>query len=473
MLPASFRNRSARHVLEGFGRAQVAACRYVAPRSIDELARALTEISREGLTATFRGTGNSYGDASLNHAGVVVDTSRLRSVLAWDAETGIIDVEPGVTIEDLWRHTLQDGYWPYVVPGTMKPTLAGCLAANIHGKNNFVAGPIGEHVLEFELLVPTGETLQCSREKNPDIFYAAIGGMGLLGAMTRIRLRLKRVASGRLRVQPIMGRNLDEMFDKFRQHLSDSDYLVGWVDCLAAGSSLGRGEIHAAYHLKPGEDPDALDSLRPEQQDLPPRLFGFPMSRLWQVMRLFTNNWGVRLTNTAKYYSARLSANRAYLQSHVAFAFLLDYVPNWRLAYGPGGLIQYQIFVPDGTARDCFRDILKLGQEAGLPSYLGVLKRHRPDRFLLSHAVDGWSLALDFRVTRSNRAHLWSLTERMTERVLAAGGRFYFAKDSVLRPMDVERAYGQEKISQFLALKQRLDPNRVLSSDLFRRTILP
>ena len=49
----------------------------------------------------------------------------------------MIEAEPGLTIEGLWRRTIQDGYWPAVVPGTMLPTLGGCLAMNIHGKNNF------------------------------------------------------------------------------------------------------------------------------------------------------------------------------------------------------------------------------------------------------------------------------------------------------------------------------------------------
>jgi FAD/FMN-containing dehydrogenase len=157
----------------------------------------------------------------------------------------------------------------------------------------------------------------------------------------------------------------------------------------------------------------------------------------------------------------------------VAFAFLLDYVPNWRLAYGPGGFIQYQVFVPHATAREALKDVLALCQQAKMPSFLGVFKRHRPDDFLLSHALDGWSLAMDFPVTARNKNRLWALTERLTERVIAAGGKFYFAKDSVLRSGDVERAYGRAKLDQFLAIKAQLDPNGALSSDLWTRAIAP
>ena len=114
---------------------------------------------------------------------------------------------------------------------------------------------------------------------------------------------------------------------------------------------------------------------------------------------------------------------------------------------------------------------MQLCQREGLPPYLGVLKRHRPDPFLLSHALEGWSLAMDFRVTRANRERLWALTAKVTEQVLDVGGRFYFAKDAVLRSEDVERMFGAEPLRQFRALRDTVDPERLLSSGLSRRVL--
>jgi decaprenylphospho-beta-D-ribofuranose 2-oxidase len=248
---------------------------------------------------------------------------------------------------------------------------------------------------------------------------------------------------------------------------------VGWVDCFARGKALGRGQVHSAHYLHADEDPNPETSLHVERQGLPSRIAGIPKSELWRIMRFFNNNplWG--LLSKVKYHSSWLQHGNFYQQSHVAFAFLLDYVPNWRLAYGPGGFIQYQVFVPHATARETLKDVLGLCHQAKMPSYLGVLKRHRPDPFLLTHALDGWSLAMDFPASARKRNALWALTERMTERVLAAGGKFYFAKDSVLRAGDVEQAYGRARLDQFLALKQKLDPTGMLTSDLWSRALAP
>ncbi len=456
-------------VLDGFGRSVQAACRYAAPTSVEQLAAVLEQARREGLSVAFRGSGRSYGDPALNARGLVVDLRQLTRVSSWEPAHGVFECEPGVTIEGLWRRILYDGYWPAVVPGTMHPTLGGCLAMNVHGKNNYAVGPIGDHVLDFDLLTASGEVLRCSREQNADVFVAALGGLGLLGAITRLRLEVKKVHSGYVRVRPLAARSLDEMCDVFEAEVPRSDYCVGWVDCFAGGPALGRGEIHAADYLQPGEDGAPELSLRVEQQGLPPHILGFPRHQIWKIMRLTMNDLGVGFVNWAKYQAARLAHGKSYLQSHVAFAFLLDYVPNWRLAYGPTGFIQYQVFVPYAGGRETLKDVLAIAQRYRMSSYLGVLKRHRPDDYVLSHAMDGWSLAMDYKVNPARAARLKAMADELTERVIAAGGRFYFAKDSVLEPDQVARAFGSERLESFKAMKQRLDPGGLFVSDLARR----
>jgi len=441
-------------------------------RPVDEAGiREVLELARRrGLTVGLRGAGRSYGDASLASEQICLDLSRMNRILKWDRTRGIIRVEPGVTIRQLWQHTLEDGYWPFVVPGTMHPTLGGCAAMNIHGKNCWKAGPLGDHVRSFDLLLPTGEVRRCSRSENRELFHAAIGGFGMLGCFLSLTLEMKRVHSGLLEVEPISVENLGGMFQVFEEHLELADYLVGWVDCFAGGRALGRGLVHVARHLLPGEDPAPAQTLRVERQELPDTLFGWiPKSVMWRLMRPFTNNVGVRLVNAAKHWAGRRHSGRTHFQSHAGFAFLLDYVPDWKRAYGPGGLIQYQSFVPRDAAPEVLAEQLRLCQRRGMPSYLGVFKRHRPDAFLMTHGLDGYSLALDFKVTPRNRERLWALAAEMDRLVLQAGGRFYFAKDSTLHPSRLEEYLGEERVRRFLSLKAECDPGSLLQTDLYRR----
>jgi decaprenylphospho-beta-D-ribofuranose 2-oxidase len=125
--------------------------------------------------------------------------------------------------------------------------------------------------------------------------------------------------------------------------------------------------------------------------------------------------------------------------------------------------------MPADRAAAAMERLMELSRAAGLPPYLAVFKRHRADDFLMSYAVDGYSLALDYRVTPGNRERVWALAHRMDEVVLEAGGRFYFAKDSTLQRATVERFLPRERREAFTALKQRCDPENLLQTELYRR----
>lgn len=462
------RSSAAWRVLDGFGSSRRAASRCVTPRSLDELAAVLKQAQLERLPVSFRGNGRSYGDASLNQGGLAIDNRGMARVLSFDSATGVIEAESGATIEDLWRTALPHGYWPYVVPGTMFPTMGGCVSMNIHGKNCFNVGPFGDHVSELGLMTADGQVRTLTREHEGELFRATIAGLGLLGAITRVKLKLKKIESGRLLVRPIRTRTLAEMFDCFVERMPKADYLVGWMDCFAGGAGLGRGLVHQADYQSAAEDPQGVSHLDPDQQGLPPKVMGVPRSVVWRFMKPFTNDLGMRWVNSVKYNMPEtFGSSERYLEGHVAFAFLLDYVPDWRNAYGPAGFIQYQLFLPDATARAGMAEALRLCQRRGVVSYLGVFKRHRADEYLLSHGLDGWSLALDFAVP-SQPERLWNLTRDLTALVLDAGGTFYPAKDQVVDAASFAQAFGA-RMERFLQLKRALDPEGLFSSDLARR----
>lgn len=186
---------------------------HVQPKSVEEIAEIFEFTRNTGLTIAPRGAGRSYNDAALNGGGIVLDLSLLARVLAWDAEKGILRAEPGLTLESLWHHILPDGWWPPVVSGTMKTTLGGCLGMNIHGKNNFKMGTIGENILEFTALLPNGEEVTCSPEENADLFYAMISGMGMLGVFTSVTMKMKRIYSGLVNVREWNVPNLEAQLD--------------------------------------------------------------------------------------------------------------------------------------------------------------------------------------------------------------------------------------------------------------------
>ncbi len=454
--------------LENFGHSLSSTCYVYRPGNVEEIAVIFKFARENGLTITLRGAGRSYNDAALNGGGIVLELKRMDHILEWDPETGIVKVEPGLCLQQLWEHTLADGWWPPVVSGTMTTTLGGCLAVNIHGKNNFRMGPIGEHVLEFTAMLPTGAEVTCSPKKNGDLFRSMISGLGMLGVFTSITLQMKKIYSGWLAVHAWPVPNLKAHLEGILEAAPEHSYTVGWLDSTAGGKGLGRGQLHTADYLKEGEDSEPQKTLRVDYQTLPDRFFGLvPKSILHYFMQPFGNNLLWSSVDTLKYIMSL--REKQYRQSHAAYHFLLDYIPGWELAYGGGGLIQYQSFLPKETALDAWNEILRLSLRRGLPSYLGVTKRHRPDAFLLTHALDGFSLALDFKVTAGKRARLSAMLQDFDRIVVEAGGRFYFAKNSETTAETARQFLGDETIQKFRAMKKRCDPYNLLESDLYRR----
>lgn len=455
--------------VETWGMNLYSLSRVFRPRTEREIRDVFAYALANKTKITFRGGGCSYGDASINNAGFVVDMGQFNKILSFDEASGVLTAQSGVTIKQLWEYCIEKGFWPPVVSGTMMPTLGGALSMNIHGKNNFAVGPIGEHVVEFTFLTPSGELIKCTKESNKELFYTFISGLGMLGCFIEIKIKMKKIYAGKMKVTPIPVKNLKEMISEFEKNLPDSDYLVGWVDAFGSGDGVGRGLIHRADNLKAGEDKDFPANCKLEKQNLPSTFFGLiPKSWMWMFLYPFSNSLGMRLVNYAKYVLGFVS-RKPYMQGHAEFAFLLDYVPNWKFIYKPGSMIQYQVFIPEENALAGMTEVLTHCQKRGFVSFLAVFKRHRKDQFLFTHSVNGYSMAMDFPVTKSNKEKLWKMCSELDEIVLKNKGRFYFAKDSTLRPETAERYLTKDAINKFKALKAKFDPNSILQSDLYKR----
>ena len=459
--------------LSGFGMACTGQSWNVRIQSEAQLADVFRGVTQAGGSINLRGGGASYGDANINSNQVVVDCTPMNKIESWDPETGIIRVQAGVTVEQVWRHVITDGYWLPVVSGTMTPTIAGALAMNIHGKNCYTAGTLGEHVLALRVLVPNGDVIECGPDQNQDFFRAVIGSFGMLGCILSATLRLKRIQTGHVEVTAYRTRNLGQMFEVFAKNV-EHPYLVGWIDAFATGQGAGRGIVHIARHLGAEEVPNPARTLQPSAQELPRRLFGIlPKRWMWRFLKPFSNRLGIRFINAVKYRSSsRRAGGKSHRESLGAFNFLLDFVPDWRFVYRPGGFIQHQSFVPSDLAPEVFEKTLHLAQQYRMPPYLAVFKRHRPDSFLLSHGVDGYSLALDFAINERTRGRILDLTAEIDQLVVSAGGRFYPAKDATLHAEDYRRSLPDQSYEAFKSLKSRTDPHTILQSDLYRRLFL-
>ncbi len=400
----------------------------------------LEALTRDAVLC--RGLGRSYGDSSLpppSHP-VVAGASLADRILSFDPATGILRAEAGFSLREMNRIFLPRGFFTPVTPGTEFVTLGGMVAADVHGKNHHRLGCFGSHVRSLRMRVADGRIVECSREAEPDLFRATIGGMGLTGHILEVEFPLIRVPSPWIVMESERIADIDAFIAGLKAAGTKWPYTLGWIDCLSRGRQMGRGILMSGRFAEPGEAP-----ARPPA----------PLRRL--AMPFVLPHWmmgplSVRAFNTL-WYHRHVPRVRRGLASPEWFFYPLDFIAHWNRMYGPRGFTQYQCVVPDAAGHGSARRFLELLTSRGGASFLCVIKDCGPEGLgLLSFPLPGISIALDIPIDDRTQ----SLVDALNELVIAEGGRIYLAKDALTRPEHFQRM--EPRLPEWTRIRRQWDP---------------
>ena len=348
-----------RERLYGWGRTSPSVAEVLAPIASDvenELHRAPHLLAR--------GLGRSYGDAAQLAGGTVLRSSEMATMSPISSD-GRVTVEAGVTIDDLIRVGVPQGWFVPVTPGTRQVSVGGAIAADVHGKNHHVEGSFGHHVLSMRLATPRG-IISCSPTVEPELFWATLGGMGLTGVVLDAELQLIAISSTDVLVDTTRFNNLDAVMNEMSSGDHRYRYSVAWVDCMTTGSSMGRAILTRGDHAT-----ESRSELAPPREAKLAVPFNAPSGLLNPLtIRAFNELW----------FRAAPKQRRDEAQSISSFFHPLDGVRDWNRLYGRKGFVQYQFAVPD-TAGETVVDAIKTLSTSKVPSFLAVLKRFRDRKF--------------------------------------------------------------------------------------------
>jgi decaprenylphospho-beta-D-ribofuranose 2-oxidase len=439
-------------LLTGWGRTAPTAATVVRTAAA-EVPGVLRAHPPRGLIA--RGLGRSYGDAAQNAGGTVLAPIDGPTTITRSPDGALVTTAAGTSLHALMGTLLAERLFVPVSPGTRYVTVGGAVAADIHGKNHHRDGSFGDQVVELDLVTADGRVATVGPNADPDLFWATVGGMGLTGVIIRVTFRALSVESAYVTVRTERIAGLEALLTTMREHDGDHRYSVAWIDTLAHGRSLGRSVLTRGDHATAAELSGAA-ARHPWRTPRDPRL-GVPLTPPVGLV----SRPAVRAFN--ELWFRRAPRDRVDVQSIAAFFHPLDMLESWNRLYGRGGLVQYQLVVPD-DADAALKGVLGLLSDAGQPSFLAVLKRFgQGNPGLLSFPIPGWTLALDLPAGPA----LVPLYRTLDQLVVEAGGRLYLAKDSRLSVETFDRMY--ERADEFRKLRRERDPDGVLQSDLARR----
>jgi len=446
-----------RRRLTGWGRTAPTWARVHRPGSADAVGRAVGHAAADGRGVIARGLGRSYGDSAQNGGGHVVETSRLDRVLALDPAAGTVRCEAGVSLGALMARLLPLGRWLPVVPGTRHVSVGGAIASDVHGKNHHGAGSFCDQVLRMSLLTADGTVREVSRDRDPALFWATAGGMGLTGVVLEATLRLTAVESSHLVVDTERAPGLDRCLALLDAAAQAGDHTVAWIDTLARGSRFGRSVVTSGRFATRAELPVRLAR---EPLAFAPR----PLATVPDLIPSGLLNRGTGTAyNALRHHTAARRRHRG-LRHAGAFFHPLDGLRHWNRLYGPTGLVQYQFAVPEDRA-DTVAAVLDGLRRQRVPSFLAVLKRlGSGNDGHLSFPCAGWTLAFD---VPARTAGLARFLDGLDAAVLDAGGRVYLTKDVRLSGTAARAMY--PRLDRFRAVREAVDPERLFVSDQARR----
>ncbi len=104
--------------LTGWARTAPSVAQVLSTPEADVIAKAVAQVADGGGRGVIaRGLGRSYGDNAQNGGGLVVDMTPLSRIHSIDADTHMVDLDAGVSLDALMKAALPFGLWVPVLPG--------------------------------------------------------------------------------------------------------------------------------------------------------------------------------------------------------------------------------------------------------------------------------------------------------------------------------------------------------------------
>lgn len=160
----------------------------VKPASLEELAQLVGAYAREGRKVRVVGAGHSFTPLVQTND-VLMSLDNMQGIESLDLENSRVTIWGGTKLHKLGDELLARGVAQENLGDIDVQSIAGAISTGTHG-TGIHFGTIATQVTGLTLITGTGEILECSEEKNPDIFKAAQTSFGTLGIIAKVTLRV-------------------------------------------------------------------------------------------------------------------------------------------------------------------------------------------------------------------------------------------------------------------------------------------
>ena len=404
----------------------------------------------ENETLAAQGGATAYAATSFGGGSKVVNMSRFNRLLGFDPETLVVEAEAGITLDKLFRFLTPRGYMVPIMPGHPYVSLGGCIAGNVHGKNQFREGVFSEIVEEIRLFHPAHGIMVLNKNSEPDIFELTCGGHGLTGIILSAKIRVSELTGNCIEVTHIPAEDLEDTFRLLNQNKDSFDLVHSWNDLSRFDRAMGRGYIVAGKFITRDRPAKAPDYIRP--------IDPFRRSPLYFPL---INRLTLPLLNGV-YYRSTCNERPRTLDLYDAL-FPAWNKPLYFNSYGRQGFLEPQVLVPNASSAEYLAEFEALLRRHRHPFGVASFKIFRGQQKLLHYNGSGISYSLHIANTEGARKML----SEMDEINIRHGVITNLIKDSRLSA-DMARAQYPE-FEDFASRLRAFDSKRIWKTALSER----
>jgi FAD-linked oxidoreductase len=405
---------------------------------VAEVRRALASAS----TVKMVGTGHSFTAISAPED-TMLRPDRLSGVVAVDRDAMTVTARAGTPLKELNLALEQLGLSLHNMGDIAEQTLAGAISTGTHGTGGRAAG-LSAQVAGLELVTGTGELLRATADENADVLDVARIGLGALGVLTTVTFRVEPLFVLEAREQP-----------------------MSWDEALGTFDEMAATADHVDMYWFPHTDRMLTKRNTRRGTDLAQRR---PLPR-WRsrVDDDFLQNTAFGVLTAAANRSPRVIPRMNRLAGSLLSPRCYSDVPH-RVFTATRRVVfrEMEYAVPRAAGLDVLRECRRVLDESDLRiSFPVEIRVAPPDDIPLSTASGRDSFYLAFHTHRdAEHRDYFALMEPILR---AHDGRPHWGKVHTRSAADLAPAY--PRFEEFLALRDRLDPQRVFANDHLRRVL--
>ena len=341
------------------------------------------------------------------------------------------------------------------------------LSTNVHGKDSWKNGNFSQNIISFKIMLANGTTEIIKNDNGSDLFNSIVGGLGFLGLITEITLKLKPIPSYMVQHQTQRIPNLEKLVDFFYSLEENGlEYAHALLNPFASGGDIGQGISDSCRFVN---EQNCSDEKFKEFLVKKPRVYMLKPKNFWSLCKLFWNNntnrilCDMRYRKTPTSYTENIIPFPKYQYPHSA-------KPNFNLLFTPSGFFEIQTIFSRDIAIQAFTELLSLSRRFRLQPFICGIKRHKSDSSYLSFANDGLSITMNFSLNVITTEQRDEYCKELTNIILKHEGKTYLAKHPYFSQDDFHRMYPNYK--KILELKAKYDPDCLFLSGATKRLLI-